>query len=272
MVPTDHLARRSLLLSVLVVAACSDTTAPTDVVDPVVYEIDWDTPLTEDWIGMEVGDDIRDHTLRDIISGRVAARGAGRTCSACHFDQSVTLYRPEFPPYAVDDIEPYDILDGRTWAGRLGWGTIFAAQNGTGYVEKPPELREALRLWVIAESARVEPLHWTDPVTRENVGGEPDPNIAGRSLDDVLNSRVTGRPDNLLCSECHYTDGPFPYRPEIAQGSQSAFGPDDLLDGRSWAGATGWAMVFAELGGNDTFHKPDYLRATFFKWYDDGNN
>lgn len=237
---------------------------------PVEVDITWDTPLEESWIGLPVGDDIVGHSLGEIVSGQVEARGAGRSCSACHFDQSVTLYRPEHPQFAMDRLGPYDILDGRTWAGNTGWAAIFDRQQAGAFVEKPPELREAFRLWALAENARVEPLTWTDPVTIENSGVEPDPNIAGKSIDNVLNSRITGRPDDLLCSECHYQDGPIAYRPEIAQGLPSAFGPDDVLDGRPWSGPTGWALRFCELGGNGNFHKPDYLRSTFFKWYDDG--
>lgn len=238
--------------------------------EPVPEVITWDTPVEASWVGMPVGDDIVGHSLRDIVSGAVEARGEGRTCSACHFAGSVTLYRPEVDQYGIGDVGPYTILDGRNWAGATGWAMIFAGMGEGAFVEKPPELREAFRLWAEAERERVEPVRWSEPVHEDNAGGPPDPAIEGKSLDDVLNSRVSGRPDDLLCSVCHYEDGPYPYRPPIAQGATSSFTPDTVLDGRPWSGANGWAMVFAELGGNETFHKPDYLRSVFFKWVDDG--
>ncbi len=258
-----------LFAALLLVGACEAEPEPVQP-DPEV-PITWDTPLHSDWVGQPLSPTIEGRSLREIVSGQVDARGEGRTCTACHFDQSITLYRPEYPQWSVEDIGPYDILDGRTWAGRTGWAAIFERQHEDALVEKPPELREAFRVWREAEAARTEPLGWTDPVSEERIGVPPDPAIADRTLDDVINSRVSGRPDDLLCSACHYRDASIPYRPDIEQDASSAFGPDTVVDGRTWAGAGGWAIVFTRLGGNGTFHKPDYLRATLFKWYDDGS-
>lgn len=231
--------------------------------------IDWTTPLSSAQLGVDLGE-LEGESLQSIVSGQVAAR-RGNSCSACHFDGTVTFYAPEVDQFAVAPIGPYDMVDGRTWAGNFGWGARFLMMDEAGLVEKPPGVRRALELYLEAEGRRVQPLDWYGTITPITLGTLPQPEINGSVLDDIINSRVSARPDGLLCSTCHFQDGPIPYRPEVASGDRSStFGPNDIVDGKSWAQPGGWGDVFAALGPNASVHKPDYLRAMFFKWTDDG--
>ncbi|MCA9569256.1 MAG: hypothetical protein KC656_15515 [Myxococcales bacterium] len=233
-------------------------------------ELEWDTPLDASIVGVELPPAIDGASLMEIVSGQVDARGEGRACSACHFGDTVTLYQPEIPQFSTAPIGPYDIVHGRTWAGNWGWASIFTTMGAGSFVEKPEELRDAMALWVEAESQRVEPLGWDVPIVAGNLGKDPESFIAGDTVGDIVNSVVPGRPDDLVCSACHFEGGPVAYRPAIAANAVSSFGPDDLIDGRTWAEPFGWADRFAAAGPNAAFHKPDYLRQMFFKWKDDG--
>ena len=254
-------------------SACTEPAAvPLDeAIDaPGFAPLEWETPLEADLLGEALPLEIDGASLMEIVSGQVEARGEGRSCSACHFDQTVTLYRPEVGQYDTTVIGPYDVVHGRTWAGNNGWAARFATLDENAFVEKPPVLRDAMLLWLDAEAERVEPLAWDDAVDAWSLGTAPQPYIAGDRIGDIVNSRVSGRPDDLMCSACHYEDGPLPYRPPVAANAVSDFGPDDRIDGLTWGENGGWADVFAKLGPNGGFHKPDYLRSMFFKWKDDG--
>jgi hypothetical protein len=236
-----------------------------------VEELGWETPLSIETLGFEPGPVLQGASLKDVVSGHIEARGEGRSCTACHFDGSVTFYRPGVAQNELAEIGPYDIVDGRTWAGNVGWGAIFTGMGAGSFAEKPPELRDAFQVFLDQERERVEPIGWDDVITVGNLGTSPDANIAGDRIGEVINSRTTARPDGLMCADCHYAGAGITYRPEIERSDASTtFGPDDLIDGRSWAGPGGWADRFVALGPDSTTHKPDYLRSMFFKWKDDG--
>lgn len=263
------------VLMVTLISGCADPVAQAparvetdDVLDAAALE--WETPLEATTLGFELPPELEGASLMEIVSGQVDARGEGRSCSACHFDQTVTLYRPEIGQYDTQPFGPYDIVHGRTWAGNTGWAARFALMGEGAFVEKPIELRDAMLIWLDAESGRVEPLAWDDVIDADNLGTAPEAYILGDRIGDIVNSRVSGRPDDLMCSTCHYEGGPIAYRPPVAPNGVSAFGPDDVLDGLTWGENGGWADVFSKLGPNDGFHKPDYLRSMFYKWKDDG--
>lgn len=228
----------------------------------------WETPFTAETLGEDPGE-LEGESLSSVVNSHVAARN-GYACAACHFEGTVTFYAPENEA-VVEDVGPYDIVDGRTWAGNYGWGARLVITDDSGFADKPPVLRRALELFLAAEAERVEPLTWEAPINAERLGQQPRAAIDGVRLYDVINSRVAAREDGLTCSTCHYQDGPYPYRPEVAPGqADTVFGPDAVVDGRSWAEPGGWADVFVALGPDATAHKPDYLRSMFFKWTDDG--
>ncbi|MEZ4318641.1 MAG: hypothetical protein R3F61_14095 [Myxococcota bacterium] len=230
----------------------------------------WTTPFSAENLGIDPGPEYTGMTLEQVVSGQVDARGEGRSCTACHFDGAVTFYRPEIDQFSTAPIGPYDMVDGRTWAGNNGWGAIFADMGEGRYSEKPVELRIAMERFLEGEAARVQPLDWTTEITPTTLGQAPEAYIDRDTIDGIVNSRISGRPDALVCADCHYAGGSIPYRPDIERGDVTAFGPYDVIDGRSWAGPNGWAEVFVELGPNAEIHKPDTVRQLFFKWADDG--
>jgi hypothetical protein len=256
--------RRSFVALAFAAAACTPHQGPLE-------ELRWDTPLSEASLGYDPGSAVTGRSLAEIVSGAVDARGEGRTCTACHFTGSVTFYRPEVPQDGLLELSPRDVIDGRAWAGNFGWGAIFEVMDEGSFAEKPIELRTAFTMWAEQEQARVQPLHWDEPVSEANLGVPPDANVAGDLLGEVVNSRVTARPDGLMCSDCHFRDTDIAYRPEIDRGDRTTnYGPATLIDGKSWGAPGGWGDRFVTLGPEAEIHKPDYLRATFFKWKDDG--
>ncbi|MCB9675726.1 MAG: hypothetical protein H6737_11450 [Alphaproteobacteria bacterium] len=258
--------RLAFVLAAFAVVGCAPVEEETD-----LRPLDWTTPLAEDTLGVDPGPEFAGLTLEAIISGQVDARGEGRSCSACHFDGTLTFYRPEVEQYATTPIGPYDMVDGRTWAGNNGWGAIFATMGEGRFSEKPPELRVAMERFLDLEASRVQPLDWTTTIETVTLGKDPEAFIQNDTIDAIINSRVSGRPDDLLCSDCHYAGASIGYRPAIERGdTTTSFGPNDVIDGRSWSGPDGWAQVFVELGPNADIHKPDYVRQMFFKWVDDG--
>lgn len=117
-------------------------------------------------------------------------------------------------------------------------------------------------------------LGFTSIIDARTLGEEPDPLIAGTSLYEIVSSRVTVRTDGKGCSDCHYAGAEAPYRPAITQGSDRAISPSEIVDGRTFGGADGWAARFI---AHDEAHasspesvKPLALRRALQKWLDDG--
>ena len=128
------------------------------------------------------------------------------------------------------------------------------------------------------------PLRWTTPITAQRLGATPDPLVAGKTLQDIVSSRVQGSAKGF-CSSCHNRDAGLPpyYKPNIARGATTLIGPYDDIgnhigspDGTaSWAfgGTTpsggsyySWAEWF--ISRND---KPQGLKQVFAKWLADGS-
>lgn len=128
------------------------------------------------------------------------------------------------------------------------------------------------------------PLRWTTPIDTARLGTTPDPLVAGKTLQDIVSSRVQGSAKGL-CSNCHNKDAGLPpyYRPNIPRGATTLIQPFDLIgnhigspDGQaSWAfGGTvpngnyyySWAEWF--ISRND---KPEGLKQVFAKWLADGS-
>ncbi len=123
---------------------------------------------------------------------------------------------------------------------------------------------------------RTSQLTWTTQITSETLGETPASYVDGKTLSDIVNSRETGRPDNQLCSNCHYTTTSFKYKPPVDQGRRS--GTEEITptlviprDGRNsytWNGSGSTPIVDHFV--QSTIGKPEPLEAVFEKWLSDG--
>jgi hypothetical protein len=117
-------------------------------------------------------------------------------------------------------------------------------------------------------------LGWSTPIDTLHLGHAPDPIIAGKSLQDIVSSVVSGRADGLLCSTCHnaQSGSNFAYRPNVTPGVASApIDPFMFIGGdEGWAcGGNPWARQFINLPAS-VYVKPEYLKDAFNKWLNDG--
>lgn len=131
-------------------------------------------------------------------------------------------------------------------------------------------------------------LTFTTPITTETLGlvtgTSPDALIENKTIDDIVNSRVVARRDNNVCSTCHNkTATSNDYHPFVDFKQTSMLTKDTYVDdpramnhysARTWAGSAGtpgWAALFTlRTNPSDPGYKPDYLRALFQRWIDDG--
>jgi hypothetical protein len=111
-------------------------------------------------------------------------------------------------------------------------------------------------------------LAWTTPIDGDDLGVTPDPLIAGKTIEGIVSSEVSGRADGLLCSACHYAGSGHPYSPPVAAGGTAQIAPTDVIGGHTWAGPGGWADQFMA----QTAIKPAHLRDMFNVWRTDGDH
>lgn len=247
-----------------------DTLAPQAPVALAPRALTWTTPITAETLG-EVPDPLAEgKNLLDIVSSRDIVRPDGKFCSECHYEGSEVPYRPAIAQYADDLIGPYDEVDGRTWDGAGGWAERFAALDEHAHFEKPAYIRALFAKWLDDGCAAKERLLWDTPITLQTVGMDPDEHVAGGRLVDVINNRVSARPDGKLCSECHYPGSAAAYRPPVDLDHAHDIQPDTVVDGRPWSGNDGWAARFIAHGPGAETEKPAYVRELFQVWLDDG--
>jgi hypothetical protein len=133
-------------------------------------------------------------------------------------------------------------------------------------------------------------LSWNTPIDASTLGSKGlwesiPPNIRanlnGRSLRDIVSSRVVARADGNRCSNCHNAGSRYPYRPEVSAGAQTAIYPYVSFNGRQWddvaaGGGVGWALQFMNrpTSGGTTppapGQKPLYLKKIVERWIRDG--
>jgi hypothetical protein len=102
-------------------------------------------------------------------------------------------------------------------------------------------------------------MKWNAPITKARFGQDPPAWLADKSLSDIVNNRVSGRPDGALCSQCHFPGSGHPYSPPNTGNLQ----PATEVNGQTWG--SGWGAVFAQQS-----IKPQPLKDAFTKWRDDG--
>jgi hypothetical protein len=98
----------------------------------------WDTPISDDALGVSADPLIRGLTLQAIVSSDTVARADGRLCSSCHFPGSGKPYSPP-----AGTITPTQNIAGRSWSEVAGWGAEFTAQS-----IKPGYLKQAVQRWL----------------------------------------------------------------------------------------------------------------------------
>jgi hypothetical protein len=114
-------------------------------------------------------------------------------------------------------------------------------------------------------------LSWRTPIDEVLLGEVPDDLVDGATIFAIVSSEHVARPDELLCSDCHFAGADIGYRPDIAEGEVGTpIDPHEIVDGRSWAGGHGWAARFIALDDHAVTTKPAYLRAVFDCWRTDG--
>jgi hypothetical protein len=123
------------------------------------------------------------------------------------------------------------------------------------------------------DQARVETqcLEWNTPVTKENYFA--DSVVRGHTLMEIVSSQVVVRADGHVCSHCHYLGCAFAYCPPVTQEGSANIFPTDVINGRTWAGAGGYARSFMaqpvdEPGALNS--KPSYLNYLVQRWIEDG--
>jgi len=114
-------------------------------------------------------------------------------------------------------------------------------------------------------------LGWNTPITTDNFFIS-DPLINGRTLLQIVSSQVVGRKDGKLCSACHFIGSGLPYSPPVAQNGSAVIWPNDVINGRTWAGPGGYARSFLAQPTDQPVvnSKPFYLQALVQTWIDDG--
>lgn len=104
---------------------------------------------------------------------------------------------------------------------------------------------------------------WKDPIYSEDFGLEPNPNVDGKSLADIVMSVDFGREDGQLCSACHnntYALGDYGVDAEINAASPE-MEPTDPVSGRTWIEEGGWSDRFID---NPT--KPANIKGVIDAW------
>jgi hypothetical protein len=126
------------------------------------------------------------------------------------------------------------------------------------------------------------PLTWTNAINAATAGVEPNPvqnpgedQPSGKSLQEIVSSLEIGRGDGNRCSACHYSGGPYPYAPDVAQNtaSQTPIDPfQPVSQGQAWITTSKpWISRFlAQPDSGSVGAKPPYLKNLFRKWLLDG--
>ncbi len=110
-------------------------------------------------------------------------------------------------------------------------------------------------------------LGWNEPIYSAQFGLEPNKNVDGKTLAEIVSSLDYGRDDGKTCISCHNSDealGDYGYELELDEAAYE-MESTDVISGRSWAGEDGWASRFSV---NET--KPKNVKAVFKAWMKGG--
>jgi hypothetical protein len=152
-----------------------------------------------------------------------------------------------------------------------GEGGVVYAEFPVGVLQECNSVALAIEMHAVsayrpATIAAYCPLRWSTPITAQRLGYEPNPRIAGTTLDDIVNNRVSVRPnDEYRCWSCHFTGSPHPYAPDpLLSITLTA-----EINGKFWGGQVqSWAYSLAQQSDQ---YKAPYIKALFTKWLADGS-
>jgi hypothetical protein len=192
--------------------------------------------------------------------------------------------------------QPFDGKLYQYWGGTAtDPDTVNGGERGYVRIEVwPGALQECesypitLRLPVQSDALKASiatqcPLRWTKPIDAKRLGATPDPLVAGKTLEDIVSSRVQGSPKGF-CSNCHNRDAGLPpyYKPNVPPGSTSLIEPFDQIGNHigSPTGQASWSFGGTSSNGGTYYSwaewfisrndKPEGLKQVFRKWIADG--
>ncbi|MBX2811226.1 MAG: hypothetical protein KTR25_05430 [Myxococcales bacterium] len=207
----------------------------------------------------EVNDLLGDVSLEKVVSSRTTPPYSDRVCSSCHYRDSMSSYSPSVDQYGEGSIGPDTLIGGVMWRGPSGWARRLVSRSDFDEEMWLYHLLPVFAQWLKDGTLSEPPVVWDEPISIQI-----SEQLSGVRLVDVVSSRISGRADGLLCSSCHYEDGPFAYRPAgvTRGGSSPLYQPYTIIDGRTWAGNDGWADRFMKT----TFPKPDEVIGVLWQW------
>lgn len=106
-------------------------------------------------------------------------------------------------------------------------------------------------------------LGFQEVIDPDALGLQPGGTLEGKTLYDIVSSRVSGRDDGRLCSECHNQGralGDY-WVPSERNSILDALDANTEYAGKAWGGSEGWTEGFI---ANPT--KPDSLKRAFRAW------
>lgn len=116
---------------------------------------------------------------------------------------------------------------------------------------------------------------WVSPIKAENYGSTPPAHLAGKTISDIVNSRVSGRTDSPTpkkCNECHHPTAAFSYRGSSGEITPSTSIRRSDVSSYRWnmSGTDGIVERFCASTVMGQGSKPTDLETLFRKWAADG--
>jgi len=84
--------------------------------------------------------------------------------------------------------------------------------------------------------------------------------VEDKTIEQIVSNQVSGREDGKICRDCHTPASGRRYLPPAG-----IISPTQIIEGRSWAQAGGWADII-----QDVSIKPAHLKRLFAQWKRDG--
>jgi hypothetical protein len=241
-----------------------------------------------------------------VLAARLALDGTMRFYPAAGGQADVVqidVTNQGFSPAAESEVSvglwsyPFSGTLYQYWGGTATTpNTVNGTERGFIHIEVWPGVLQECRSYEVSVALPVQdtiltgtiatqcPLRWTTPIDAQRLGSTPDPLIAGKTLEDIVSSRVQGSAKGL-CSNCHNKESGEPpyYKPNIPRGATTVIGPFDEIGHHigSPDGYASWAFGGTSANGGTYYSwsewfisrsdKPQGLKVAFSKWIADGS-